>query len=434
MNDIFPRELLEFLILVPCAFLSCYPLKNRTRIAPSRFYAAAFLVSFGVSVVGAALSAAWNNLSGIFFFAAVAVCCVLFCVLVSAELPKKIFCLANASMLGSFATTNTNFLTAPIEDENPLFTLPSGLICLGIAALLIPLFYRTLTEKLAMLLYDERRATDWWLLTLIALFLTVLLVWMTPSDVDFILNSRVRPLALVGLPLFPIAALLLYHLLWQTTVRLTDNARLEEENNLLQIERKRYDALRAYMDETRILRHDFRHHLIVMSQLSAEGKTEELDSYLRQLNENASVEHVRYCANPAVDAIAARYTDLAAVRGIRLIWDLELGEELPVQEADYCGALGNLVDNAIRAVSEEPEDSRWVKIFSKMISDAMLGLSVENPCSRKIEFSDGLPRTDRSGHGVGMTSVAATVRRYRGTMEVKNEGGLFSVNILFCFH
>ena len=32
-----------------------------------------------------------------------------------------------------------------------------------------------------------------------------------------------------------------------------------------------------------------------------------------------------------------------------------------------------------------------------------------------------------------MTSVAATVRRYGGSMDFKNEDGLFSVNILFCF-
>lgn len=433
MTSYFLRQLIEFLILVPSALLACYPLKGQTRIRQAYFYAAALLVVVGSSFVGAGLSTYFPPLSDLFFYGAAVLCGFLFCALGTAELPKKIFCLSNASMLGAFATAYTNYLAAPIEDGSDVFTVPAGLICLGITALLIPIFYRTLTEKVSMLLYDERHVMNWWLLSAFLLFITVLLVWMTPDNAADI-PSDSRLLALIALPLFPIAALLLYHLLWQTTVRLTENARLEEENNLLQMEQKRYKAFREYMEQTRILRHDFRHHLIVMARLSADGRTEELDAYLRQLSAKAVPEHVRYCANPAVDAIAARYAELASAQGIRLIWDLNLGESLPVEDADFCGVLGNLVENAIRAAEQEAEGERWVKVHSRMLSDAMLGLSVENPCSRKVKFKNGLPVTDRSGHGVGMTSVAATVRRYGGTMEFKTENGLFSVNILFYSH
>ncbi len=433
MTSFFLRQLIEFLILVPSALLAYYPLKGRTRIRQPHFYLAVLLVVVGSSFVGAGLSTYFPPLSDVFFYGAAVLCCFLFCVLGTAELSKKIFCLSNASMLGAFAVAYTNYLAAPIEDGSDVFTVPSGLICLGIAALLIPIFYRTLTEKVSTLLYDERPVMNWWLLSVFLLFITVLLVWLTPDNAAEIPPDS-RLLALIAFPLFPIAALLLYHLLWQTTVRLTENARLEEENNMLQMEQKRYEAFREYMEQTRILRHDFRHHLIVMARLSADGKTEELDAYLRQLNAKAVPEHVRYCANPAVDAIAARNAELASAQGIRLIWDLDLGESLPVEDADFCGVLGNLVENAIRAASQEAADKHWVKVRSRMLSDAMLGLSVENPCSRKVKFKNGLPVTDRSGHGVGMTSVAATVRRYGGTMEFKTENGLFSVNILFYSH
>ena len=48
---------------------------------------------------------------------------------------------------------------------------------------------------------------------------------------------------------------LLYHGAWWITTRLTENARIQIENDMLQMEGKRYRELREYMEETRTLRH-----------------------------------------------------------------------------------------------------------------------------------------------------------------------------------
>ena len=106
---------------------------------------------------------------------------------------------------------------------------------------------------------------------------------------------------------------------------------------------------------------------------------------------------------------------------------------MPVREADFCSILGNLLENAVRAAGEEPPENRRVRAIGRMLSDAMMGLSVENPCSRKIPMKNGLPVSDREGHGIGLASVSATVHRYGGSLDIKNEDGLFSVNILLCF-
>ena len=93
--------------------------------------------------------------------------------------------------------------------------------------------------------------------------------------------------------------------------------------------------------------------------------------------------------------------------------------------------LGNLVENALQAVEKLPEEQRRVQVVARMLSDRMLGISVENPYTGRIRLrSDGLPAVRRTNHGVGLPSVAATVKRYGGTMDLDVSGGIFRVSIL----
>lgn len=263
----------------------------------------------------------------------------------------------------------------------------------------ILLYYHTLTVELPELMEDERfTGNQWSLLSAALLLIALLFYWIMPNDVALITVGRIRPVMLVLLLIFPLFCILICHLCWQVARRLTEAARIAEENHLLQMERKRYESLREYVDETRAMRHDFRQHLVVLNRLSEDGRIDELQAYVRQLTKETAVSgRQSFCANPA-----ARYADLAAVLGVKIEWRLELPRELPVREADFCSILGNLLENAVRAAGEEPPENRRVRAIGRMLSDAMMGLSVENPCSRKVPMKNGLPVSDREGHGIGL--------------------------------
>ena len=96
-----------------------------------------------------------------------------------------------------------------------------------------------------------------------------------------------------------------------------------------------------------------------------------------------------------------------------------------MNEAEYCAMLGNLTENALKAVSSLPEQSRRVKIISSMLSEFMLGLSIDNP------YKDLQQKI--SGQGIGLISVRNTVEHYGGTMNITTENETFSVDIiLYC--
>ena len=435
MKDLFLRNLVEALILFPGAALAYLPLRNRLRTEKRYLVPAVCAILFAASASTAWFSALFGVDNDVFLLPLILLCFGLFCLTANAPLPEKCFCFLNAVIQVQYVTMYTVYLAAPWEDDASAFTVRSGLVCLGLGILSVLLYYHTLTVELPELLEDERlTGNQWSLLSVSLVLIAALFYWSMPEDVSLIGVGRIRPVMLVLLLFFPLFCILICHLCWRVASRLTEAARIAEENHLLQMERKRYESLREYMDETRAMRHDFRQHLVVLNRLSEDGRIDELQAYVRQLTKETAVSgRQSFCANPAADALAARYADLAAVLGVKIEWRLELPRELPVREADFCSILGNLLENAVRAAGEEPPENRRVRAIGRMLSDAMMGLSVENPCSRKIPMKNGLPVSDREGHGIGLASVSATVHRYGGSLDIKNEDGLFSVNILLCF-
>ena len=197
------------------------------------------------------------------------------------------------------------------------------------------------------------------------------------------------------------------------------------------MESKRYEELRNYMEETSALRHDFRQHILVIKQLSSNEKFNELQEYLAQFEDIADKSYTGYCENIAVDAIASYYTAFAETQNTKIEWDLNLPHNLPLKEAEYCAILGNLLENALRAVKNLSQEQRYVNVLSSLLSDTIIGISVDNPFSGKMKFDkNGLPRSDREGHGIGLVSVMNTVKRYDGTMKVTADKEIFSVDIV----
>ena len=149
------------------------------------------------------------------------------------------------------------------------------------------------------------------------------------------------------------------------------------------------------------------------------------------MKESTGPSYERYCANSAVDALVAFYMRDARTSGVEIHGAFDLPESLPMDETDFCVILGNLLENACFAVQSLPEEKREIRATARMLSEAMLGLSVENPFDNPIHFDEeGLPVSTRPGHGLGIHSVKALVDRYHGTMEISSAEGRFSVHIV----
>lgn len=433
------RYILEFSIIIPAIIFAVMPVLDDLRFKSLTAYVTGGVLTVLFVVLGAYIRAEFM-IDGIMIMLPYSVLFfILYIVLVDTGTGKKLFCFFNSVMLCTFCPLYTVFIMAPFEADNKLwktaglFTIQSCIVYISLVLVIGAIFFRTLYVKLPMLMKQKYIGTVWDFLFLVPLFMTGLMWWSIPIHPDLAMVGRLRPAALIFLWLVLMMILLLYHVFWWTALKLTEGAKLQQENTLLSMESKRYEELRNYMDETRALRHDFRQHILVITQLSGAGNFTELRNYLQQFSDGAYTGYTGYCDNIAVDAVSAHYTAFAESQSTVIDWELNLPHDLPVKESEYCVILGNLLENALRAVNKLPKKRRRITVISSLLSDTIIGLSVDNPYNGKIKFrKNGLPKSDleSQGHGTGLTSVMNTVQRYDGSMDIKTVNNVFSVDIV----
>ena len=407
----FLRHFLELAILIPAAVFALLPLAGN--IGPKVW--AGVMCAILALCIGGAYACAMDAVPSKYVFGASAgALSAGYIYLANFSMNKKLFCLFNSAMLCEFCSMTSPFITAPTriaEMVSGSITLIPESVHLLVMAIIGVLFFKTLTVKLPFLLNEEHVAAIWRFMFILPLVMTILLYWMVPISPVVIMTGRVRPISIVLFVFVMGTVWFVYHIFWWITVHLTESARLQQENTVLQMEAKRYEELKEYMNATKTLRHDFRQHILVIGQLAEQGQLQELRQYLSHFTEASAKNYVHRCANTAVDAVASHYDYIARTQGTMIEWKLELPAVLPMKEADFCAMLGNLVENALTAVKPLNSDARRVNVISSMLSKYMLGLSVDNPYFGTLAFGkNGLPVAGREGHGTGLISVQNTVK------------------------
>ncbi len=436
MTDTVLRHALELMLLIPASIFCFLPIRQHLKLKSVSLYVIAFVTELSYIVTASFICYRYPALSPYVLYLAMLVFFPLYLCVSDYSWPKLLFCFSSAAMLCSFCVMYTHYITAGWElDTIVTFSPRSSLICLGLAGLTLLVFSHVLTVQLPYLFSIPRLDNVWiWLSFFMNILMTMLFHWLIPTNLAFVLIGRVQVFALVLLPLFPLSLLLMCWMGYQLARRLNETAELEQENDLLRMETRRYEEFDRLWEENRILRHDFRQHINVIAELAHSGRQEELLEYLGPLELRAGQAPIRYCLNPAVDAVAAHYARQAEIRGAEFDWTLDLPRQLPLPDAEFCAMFGNLLDNSVNAVTALPPEQRRITVTCRMLSQKMLGLSVENPYSGKLSFGpNGLPAAKRKNHGIGLASVAATVHRYHGTMTITGDDGIFAVNLLLNF-
>ncbi len=110
------------------------------------------------------------------------------------------------------------------------------------------------------------------------------------------------------------------------------------------------------------------------------------------------------------------------------------GEKLDfMSETDIYSLFGNILENAINAVSELSEEQRSIDL-SIATRGALLSISTRNAYAGVITMDDDLPVTQNSdieNHGIGTKSIQMIVQKYGGVVNFLANDGIFVVNILF---
>ena len=171
-------------------------------------------------------------------------------------------------------------------------------------------------------------------------------------------------------------------------------------------------------------------------------KESEIDSFLE---EYATVEEVpegyihevcvqieagrvkNYCENETVNLIFSSFAGRAESAGATMNIKAVVPYILPVSETDLCVLLSNALENALHAcTAQEQKGTIDILAYEK---NGRFFFQVTNPCRKEVVFENGVPVTDRPGHGIGVRSICAIVDRYGGMYSFLVEDNKFILRV-----
>lgn len=179
-------------------------------------------------------------------------------------------------------------------------------------------------------------------------------------------------------------------------------------------------------------RHDYRNHIQVLDSYAEMGDLNALRSYLKELSIDLNTVDVALrTGNKMTDIILNSKISLAKSRNITVMADAHVPVSLTTSEIDLCIILGNLLDNAIEACMQLPEEKRLIRIYMDM-KNTQLYMSFTNSTAQgKQKKVDGKFRTTKGReHGYGLVRVDTIVERNQGYLKRNSEEGAFTTEIL----
>lgn len=212
-------------------------------------------------------------------------------------------------------------------------------------------------------------------------------------------------------------------------------ARLAEAQRLLEVQagafERQIEAVRASDEKMRVLRHDLRHHLGIVATLVRSGEDEEALAALGGVDaavEDAAVR--RWCENEGVNALLDLYLGRAIAAGVQVEASCDVPRDLPVNVLEFAGVCANAIENAAAACADQLA-GEYRRIAVRIVSEPRLALEVENTCSKMVPLNaEGLPESQRPGHGVGMRSIAAFAERYGAHLACETAEGMFRLRLI----
>ena len=205
----------------------------------------------------------------------------------------------------------------------------------------------------------------------------------------------------------------------------------EKENALLQQQSEMQlevysDLQQRYQNSMRTI-HDAKRHVRALESLIQSDHLAEAQQYKESLFQKLNeLQPSIQCDNPLLSAILNHVFLKAEQRHIVLKMDLQGEEQLSMLAGvDLTTIASNLLDNAVDAVSELPEEQRYIH-FAVAFQMGEIMIHVENPTKNDLKREGNTVVSTKEGHfGLGLKNVGMVVKKYKGDFKTDVKDGTF---------
>lgn len=189
-----------------------------------------------------------------------------------------------------------------------------------------------------------------------------------------------------------------------------------------------YQALsRTYADNAKLY-HDMHNHIEAIYQCLMQKDTAAAVKYCEGLRTPVQeISQTVWTGDKAADYLISNKLALAGQRKVKTRVIIEYPYNTSIRSVDLTAILGNLLDNALEAIENAPDDLRFLNLTIRRINE-MLVIKVENGCEKAPVLKDGQLQTTKNDavfHGWGLKSVLAAAQRYEGAVDTAFRDGVF---------
>lgn len=183
------------------------------------------------------------------------------------------------------------------------------------------------------------------------------------------------------------------------------------------------------------LRHDWNNALLpILGQLEAGQSQAARDALRGLLAEVRATKPIVTGIDPALAAVINYKLADARDKGVAITCEThlppDLGKQIDIQ--DIAILLGNLLDNAIRAVEDYRQEAPYIKL-ALTVNRGVLRIIVANSFDGPVLYQNGKylsTKADKANHGLGLQTVHRIADKYQGDVQPTHQGHDFMVDVL----
>ena len=192
-------------------------------------------------------------------------------------------------------------------------------------------------------------------------------------------------------------------------------------------EEQRERSLALAKNENKISRqrHDLRHHISAIMELSDGNKM--LEEYLSTLIDNIPPKREQYCQNNIVNAILSHYAALYESENIEFTTVLDIPdlEDISIN-TDLCVIISNMLENAFEACTRmDTFSNRFIEIKSSL-TGGILTITMDNSFNGVVtKVGEKYKSSKRNDFGIGLASIRSVCRHYHGDANFTHNDKIF---------
>ncbi|MCL2216515.1 MAG: ATP-binding protein [Defluviitaleaceae bacterium] len=188
------------------------------------------------------------------------------------------------------------------------------------------------------------------------------------------------------------------------------------------------------VENIKSMRHDMKLHLATARDFISTDKTGEAAAYLNGLLGDIEESGVySNTNNTAFDSIINFKLNNVKQENIKLDIRLLIPPALNIKVADIVTIIGNLLDNALDAVSKV--EDKMIKLDIEYSRESLF-IQVENTFDGVVKYDNNTDdkqiSTRKSGgeHGHGLKNICKSVEKYNGHIDITHDENIFTVTMI----